>query len=139
MQFSLKSLMILMFIVAVFCTIVLAEVHQALFAEFVWRLVMTLVPAILAIGIIYGQDEQRTFWIGCAASYAAGMWLRPGISSSVISFGPLIFVEMMFQLGVFMVGGLLAVWFRRRLEATRPPVRKPPISRGRTVKWSDDE
>jgi hypothetical protein len=118
MQFSLRSLLIVTVIVAVLCSLTLGSVLSL--GDLAWQSVLKLIPAALVTGIVYGRGDQRTFSIGCAASYVAGVFLMTSVDTTTVRLNLITMsLGIPLQLAVLVAAGLLAVWLRRQLESSR--------------------
>ena len=103
MQFSIKSMMLTMLVVA------LALVVPRGVTAVLMQVVFLYVPTILVIGIIYESGERRTFYIGMAVAFGSYLYFQP------LGRVPSNFVTILLFVAMIVFSGGLAVWFRRKI------------------------
>jgi len=125
LQFGLLHLLVLTAVVAVLCALIFAvpdwlSVIAAL-------CLMVLLPMLITVAIIYGQEYQRTFSIG--GLFPAGALLL--LVLQIFMFGrglpfafdgevrPFVWITLLVVCILCIVAGLLAVWLRWMLESPR--------------------
>ena len=120
MQFSLKTLMIVMLTVAVFCAIRFSLPYAL--SSLAFQIATLLIPAVLLTIVIHGSEEQRTFAVGALATYVALLLLTvrnwPGVTSP--------FVNLLFSVFVLTAAGGVSVLTRRFLLGV-PLLRRTPL------------
>ncbi|MDG2382699.1 MAG: hypothetical protein P8N76_13600 [Pirellulaceae bacterium] len=121
MQFSLKTMMIAICLVAVICAVNLT-LPLAL-VSFVVLTLKVLVPSALVTGILYGDSDQRAFSIGASASFLTVVLTEHGGTFVLPS-------ELVVIPVAVCLGGWSAlktrVWLARRATST---VEAPPVAR----------
>lgn len=130
MQFRLKTLFVVTFLVAVVCMV--------LFALPDWLSLMVLAaaamvtPGALIAGIIYGRRAKRAFAIGCLASGGWALWFTPilfyeAFDGGSINIGDPIEAKLIFVAfcTVLAVAGFVSVGVRRCCYQGRNGIRPP--------------
>jgi hypothetical protein len=125
MQFSLKTLMIAMLIVAVLCGI-LFSFPRPLTSLMVF-FAASMLPALLVTMIVYGDGGKRVFAIGAATTYVALLMGLPPRPSGFPRFGRFLGSpgEFLFLLFLLVVAGLFSVGFQRWLLGRSTRLRHP--------------
>jgi hypothetical protein len=140
MQFSLKTLMIAMLIVAVLCG-TLFSFPRPLTSLLIF-FVASMLPALLVTLIVYGDGGQRVFAIGAATTYMALLMGLPPRPSGFPRIGRLSGSpgEFLFLLFMVVAAGGISVGFRYGLlgrsnnrERPDPNSAMPPDSANRPV------
>ncbi len=131
MQFSLRTMMFAMFIIAVLCAVLFAF-PSWLTGMFTGALVC-LLPAFLVTTIVYGDTEQRAFAIGASATYLVGLMGFPGFLRPRFGWGGLNAAVLLFFFPLLLaVSGWGSVrwrrWLLRRAVAATPPSPPPRVS-----------
>lgn len=113
MQFSLRTLMLVMLVVAVLCAVLFT--FPGWLTGRVMATVTSLLPSLLVIAAVYGDGERRVFALGAATTYLA-VALRDRSWLSSYGNGLTEFVGGLFLLLLLGGSGYTCVWFRRWLE-----------------------
>jgi hypothetical protein len=135
MQFRLKSLFGVIFLVAVGCGVFVALPNWL--CCIVLGAVALVSPAAIVTGIVYGRGARRAFAISCLASGGWAIWLTPYFIAQALSGGldTIMDIEpeeaMMIKIvflacyGALALSGLVGVGVRRLLYQGRNRIRPP--------------
>ena len=116
MRFSLKSLMIAIFAIAL--TLVLPSPLLRLVERWVW----CLLPTVLVAHLIYGNARQRALATGSLTAYVAMTW-----QAEAIWIGrPFVAIRWVLMLSVLGLAGWSTDWWRRRLGGASDEAIVPP-------------
>ena len=112
MQFSLRTLMLVMLGIAVLCAVLFT--FPGWLTGLVMAIVITVLPSLLVIAAVYGEGERRVFALGAATTYlAVALRDHPWLLSYGGGRGE--FVGGLFLLVLLGGSGYACVWFRRWL------------------------
>ncbi len=135
MQYSLKSMMIFFFVIALLCAFSFAL--PRFISYIILCTLLLMVPACLVTGIVFGSGDQKAFSIGASATFITMIWtngpLKNLLSFSLAGYSNLSRTNttLTVVLTFLTIGcaGAVAVVTRRRLAArhSEPPL-PPPTS-----------
>lgn len=130
MRFSLKSMMICVFAIAMLCAI--SFTLPTRLSGFILCSSLLLLPAALVTGIVFGTADHRTFAIGASATFATMIWAESPVRSLLRfnSFGGIeSTITLLLALLLLACAGTTAIWTRRWLveHAEEPAVDPPPL------------
>ena len=113
MQFSLRTMMLLLFAVAFVCAMLFS--FPTWLTTIMLMLAFTVLPSLLVIMIVYGDIDQRTFGIGAVTAFGSVMTYTGG---SILGLGSAPYVSLFSWILILVgvgVSGWVSVRFRRWL------------------------
>ena len=102
MQFSLQTMMLLLFVAALICATMFS--FPIWLTMVMWMLAFTVLPSLLVIMIVYGGIEQRAFGIGAMTAFGFAMLYTSELigwrSSPYRSFSAILWLLILVVVGV---------------------------------------